>query len=36
MIDLDEVLDAIDDYFDPDGTITKDQVLDLIDLYFAS
>ena len=36
VIDLDEVLDAIDDYFDPDGTITKDQVLDLIDLYFAS
>ena len=36
VIDLDEVLDAIDDYFDPDGTITKDQVLDLIDLYFES
>ena len=32
-IDKDEVLDAIDDYFD--GLITKEDVLDLIDLYFA-
>ena len=32
-IDKDEVLDAIDDYFE--GLVTKDNVLDLIDLYFA-
>ena len=32
-IDKEEVLDAIDDYFD--NVITKEQVLDLIDLYFA-
>ena len=31
-IDKEEVLNAIDDYFD--GMITKEQVLDVIDLYF--
>ena len=33
-ISKDEVLDAIDDYFD--NEITKEQVLDVIDLYFGS
>ena len=32
VIEKEEVLDAIDDYFD--NLITKDDVLDLIDLYF--
>ena len=32
-IDRDEVLNAIDDYFEQE--ITKDQVLDVIDLYFS-
>ena len=33
-IDRDEVLNAIDDFFDPDVSITREQVLDLIDLFF--
>ena len=33
-IDRDEVLNAIDDFFDPDVSIAREQVLDLIDLFF--
>ena len=35
-IDRDEVLDAIDDYFDYDDRITKDEVLEIIGLYLFS
>ena len=35
-IEKNEVFNAIDDYFDYDDRITKDEVLDLIDLYFSS
>ena len=33
-IDRDEVIDAIDDYFD--GLITREEVFDIIELYFSS
>ena len=35
-IDRDEVLDAIDDYFDYDDRITKDEVLEILGLYLFS
>ena len=35
MIEESEVLGAIDDYFNPDISVTEQEVLDLIDLYFA-
>jgi hypothetical protein len=35
MIEESEVLGAIDDYFNPDISVTEKEVLDLIDLYFA-
>ena len=35
-IEKNEIFDAIDDYFDYDDRITKDEVLDLIDLYLSS
>ncbi len=33
-IDGDEVLDAVDDYFDVPPKLTGDQILDIVDLYF--
>ena len=35
-IEKNEILDAIDDYFDYDDRITKDEVLDIIGLYLFS
>ena len=35
-IELEEVFQAIDDYFDGTGGITLDQVFELVDLYFDS
>ena len=34
VIDGDEVLNAVDDYFDDPPRLTGDQILDIVDLYF--
>ena len=34
VIDGDEVLNAVDDYFDDPPQLTGDQILDIVDLYF--
>ena len=36
MIDGDEVLDAVEDYFNDVSGIDSDRILDIVELYFSS
>ena len=36
MIDGDEVLDAVEDYFNDVSGIDSERILDIVELYFSS
>ena len=36
MIDSDEVLNAVEDYFDDVSGIDSERILDIVELYFSS